>query len=342
MPWRGAWAYLMLRVGLTGGIGAGKSTVARLLVERGATLIDADLIAREVVEPGTPGLAAVVTEFGDTVLAPDGSLDRPALGALVFADDGRRAALNAIVHPMVHQRRQELVAEAGADAIVVEDIPLLVENSLGVNYPLVVVVHAPQHERVRRLVADRGMSGADALARIRAQASDEERRAAADVWIDNSGSLGDTVAAVDQLWRDRLVPFEANLRTSTPAPRPPARIKAPDPAWLAQAARIAARVRRVAGDRALRVEHVGPTSVPGGSAVDVIDLRVVVADLRIAEDVAAGLGDAGLVSVTSDGTAGGSESSGYERLARNADPGRAVDCHICPQAFGGLMPVDAP
>lgn len=309
----------MLRVGLTGGIGSGKSTIANRLVELGATLIDADLIAREVVETGTPGLAAVVAEFGDEILTPDGRLDRPALGALVFADDARRQALNAIVHPLVHARRQQLVAAAGAEVVVVEDIPLLVENSLGADYPLVVVVHAPEGERVRRLVAGRGMTEADAYARIQAQASDDERRAAADVWIDNSGTPAQAGAVVDRLWHERLVPFEANLCAGRPADRPDLPVVDPDPTWPDQAGRLIARLRRILGDRAERIEHVGPTSVPGTPAPDLLEVDVVVAGETTA--VAVRLSDAGLVPVLE-------RQSGAVKLARNADPGRPVDCHI--------------
>ncbi|MER6872833.1 dephospho-CoA kinase, partial [Amycolatopsis sp. NPDC000673] len=151
----------MLRVGLTGGIGAGKSTVANRLAEHGAVVIDSDRIAREVVEPGTPGLAALTEAFGEEILAEDGSLDRPALAARAFADDESRKRLNAIVHPLVGQRTGELMAEAADDAVVVHDVPLLVENDLAPAYHLVLVVDAPVEVRVRRLVEVRGMPEAD-------------------------------------------------------------------------------------------------------------------------------------------------------------------------------------
>ncbi len=199
----------MLRIGLTGGIGAGKSTVAERLRELGATVIDADRLAREVVEPGTPGLAAVTEEFGPGVLRPDGRLDRPALGRIVFADPGRLAALNAIVHPLIGARTQALVEAAPAGAVLVHDVPLLVENHLAAGYQLVVVVHAPETERIRRLVEDRGMSEDDARARVAAQAGDEQRRAVADVWIDNSGTREETIRQVDAAWRDRIEPLRA-------------------------------------------------------------------------------------------------------------------------------------
>ncbi|MGI5227472.1 dephospho-CoA kinase [Actinoallomurus sp. CA-142502] len=192
----------MLRVGLTGGIGSGKSEVSRRLVALGAVLVDADAVAREVVEPGTPGLAAVVEEFGEQILLPDGGLDRERLGEIVFADDARRARLNAIVHPLVGRRMQELVDEAPADAIVVYDVPLLTENDLAGLYDLVVVVDAPVEEQVRRLTELRGMTEDAARARIAAQATRERRRAIADRIIDNSGTLESLAAQVDDLWAE--------------------------------------------------------------------------------------------------------------------------------------------
>ncbi|WP_395106885.1 dephospho-CoA kinase [Actinomadura sp. SCN-SB] len=192
----------MLKVGLTGGIGAGKSEVSSLLRERGALVVDADVIAREVVEPGTPGLEAIVAEFGEDVLRPDGTLDRERLGSIVFADRDRLAALNAIVHPLVGERMRELVDTAPPDAIVVYDVPLLVENGLAENYDVVVVVDAPVEVQLDRLTSRRGMSEEDARARIAAQASREERRAVATHVIDNSGSLDDLKAQVDALWED--------------------------------------------------------------------------------------------------------------------------------------------
>lgn len=192
----------MLRVGLTGGIGSGKSEVARRLVAHGAVLIDADVVAREVVEPGTPGLDAVAGEFGPDVLLPDGSLDRDRLGSIVFADAGRRAALNAIVHPLVGRRMQELFDAVPPGAVVVYDVPLLTENNLADLYDVVVVVDAPVETQVARLVADRGMTEEAARARIAAQATRDQRLAIADHVIDNSGSLGEVAAQVDALWAE--------------------------------------------------------------------------------------------------------------------------------------------
>jgi dephospho-CoA kinase len=203
----------VVRVGLTGGIGSGKSTVARLLAGHGAAVVDADAIAREVVAPGTPGLVAVLAEFGPAVRAPDGSLDRPALARIVFADadadGGALRRLNAIVHPLVAARRAELIGALPPDAVVVEDVPLLAENGLAGGYDLVVVVTAPADLRVERLRADRGMSGAEARARMSAQATDAQRAEIADVLIANDGSPADLAARVDAVWRGRIAPLAA-------------------------------------------------------------------------------------------------------------------------------------
>lgn len=191
----------MLRVGLTGGIGAGKSEVARLLAGHGAYVVDADVVAREVVEPGTPGLQSIVEAFGDGVLQPDGSLDRKALAARVFSDAQALARLNRIVHPLVAARTAELVSGLSDDPVVVHDVPLLVENDLAGAYDVVVVVDAPEDVRLERLVA-RGLDAADARARMHAQASREERLAVADHVIDNSGDLAQLATGVGALWRN--------------------------------------------------------------------------------------------------------------------------------------------
>ncbi|OQD54636.1 dephospho-CoA kinase [Streptomyces phaeoluteigriseus] len=192
----------MLKVGLTGGIGAGKSEVSRLLVVCGAVLIDADRIAREVVAPGTPGLAAVVEAFGEGVLAEDGSLDRPKLGSIVFADPDRLAALNAIVHPLVGARSRELETAALDDAVVVHDVPLLTENGLAPLYDLVVVVDADPATQLDRLVRLRGMTEEDARARMAAQATREQRRQIADIVVDNDVPLPDLERRVKDVWAE--------------------------------------------------------------------------------------------------------------------------------------------
>jgi dephospho-CoA kinase len=191
----------MLRIGLTGGIGSGKSTVAARLAQLGAVVVDSDQLAREVVAVGSPGLARIVERFGPDVLAPDGSLDRPRLGQLVFSDPAALADLNAITHPLVRARSEELTQEAaaGGAAAVVHDIPLLVENGLAGGYDRVIVVEAPLELRLRRL-AGRGLDPEAARARIAAQATDEQRRAVADIVLDNSGTVDELVAQVDAAW----------------------------------------------------------------------------------------------------------------------------------------------
>jgi len=192
----------VLRVGLTGGIGAGKSEVSRRLAAQGAVVIDADVIAREVVEPGTDGLAEVVQAFGPGVLRPDGGLDRPRLGDIVFADPELRGKLNAIVHPKVARRMAELERAAGPAAIVVHDVPLIAENGRAGVYDVVVVVDAPPKVQAERLVRRRGMTREQATARMAAQASREQRLAIADIVIDNSGSLAELNRQVGDLWAE--------------------------------------------------------------------------------------------------------------------------------------------
>lgn len=194
----------MLKVGLTGGIGAGKSEVSRMLVSYGAVLIDADKIAREVVEPGTEGLTAVVEAFGAGILAADGTLDRPALGAIVFADPAKLAVLNGIVHPLVGARSAELEAAAGPDSVVVHDVPLLTENGLAPLYDLVVVVDAAPATQLDRLTRLRGMAKPEAEARMAAQATREQRLAVADLVIDNDGPLEALEPQVRKVWGELL------------------------------------------------------------------------------------------------------------------------------------------
>lgn len=192
----------MLRVGLTGGIGAGKSEVSRRLAAYGAIVIDADLIAREVVAAGTDGLAEVVDAFGPGVLGPDGALDRAVLGDLVFADQQRLATLNAIVHPRVGARMRDLEESAGPDSIVVHDVPLIAENGLSDAYDLVIVVDVPPRLQLDRLVRLRRMSREQAQARMAAQAAREQRLSIADIVVDNSGSLAELDRQVGDLWTE--------------------------------------------------------------------------------------------------------------------------------------------
>jgi dephospho-CoA kinase len=191
-----------LRVGLTGGIGSGKSEVSRRLASYGAVVIDADAVAREVVAPGTPGLAEVVQEFGPDVLRADGSLDRDRLGELVFADESLRRKLNAIIHPRVGERMAELERQAGGAPVIVHDVPLLAENHLAGSFDEVVAVDVPPRIQLERLARERGMPRAQAEARMRAQASREERLAIATIVVDNSGSLAELDREVGDLWAE--------------------------------------------------------------------------------------------------------------------------------------------
>jgi dephospho-CoA kinase len=192
----------VLRVGLTGGIGAGKSEVSRRLAAQGAVVIDADAIAREVVAPGTPGLAEVVAAFGSGVLASDGSLDRGKLGGIVFDDAELRTRLNSIIHPRVGARMRELEMTAGQGAIVVHDVPLIAENDLASSYDLIVVVDVPPRIQLDRLIRHRGMTREQARARMAAQASREQRLAIAGIVIDNSSSPAELDRQVGELWTE--------------------------------------------------------------------------------------------------------------------------------------------
>jgi len=322
----------MLRVGLTGGIGSGKSTVAGRLAEHGAVVIDADRIAREVVEPGTAGLAELVDAFGPEIL-DGGALDRAKLAEKVFADEHARATLNGIVHPRIGARTGELMAAAPDDAIVVHDVPLLVENNLGPAYHLVLVVDALEEERVRRVVRDRGMAEKDARARIRTQATEAARRAAADVWLDNGGSPDEVLAAVDALWADRLVRFESNIRLHRRGSYGTPRLVEPDPTWPAQAARLRARIAMAVGDLALRVDHTGSTSIAGLPAKDVIDMQITVASLADADRFADLLGAAGFpkhptIDRDNPKAYAPDPEQWRKRLHLSADPARHANLHV--------------
>lgn len=290
----------MLRIGLTGGIGAGKSTVATELAALGAVIVDGDKIAREVVEPGTPGLAALVEAFGEGILAEDGSLDRPALAAIAFSDDESRAKLNAITHPLVGARSAELIEAAGPDAVIVQDIPLLVENKAAPMFHLVIIVWVDEQERIRRLVGSRGMAEEDARARIAAQATDEQRRAVADVWLENTGTEDETRAAVRALWADRIAPFAANVAAHRPADA------APDVDEASYDERLVGRLWVTLG--------AGASSVTAEGAAAAVEL----ADGVTEESVADELGDAGFARV------GPGEY-------RGSDPGRAVSVRVTAQ-----------
>ncbi|MFC5927631.1 dephospho-CoA kinase [Micromonospora vulcania] len=322
----------MLRVGLTGGIGSGKSAVAARLVEQGAVLIDADQVAREVVAPGTEGLAEIVAAFSEQVLDSDGALDRAALGAVVFADETARRRLEAITHPRVRARTAELAAAAAPDAIVVNDVPLLVEVGLAPTYHLVVVVQTAVSTRLERLARDRGMDRAEAERRIAAQADDARRRAAADVVLTNDGSLAALHEAVDELWRQRLSPYEHNLRERRVVPPHRVDLAETDPSWPRQYGRLAARIRHALAPADLRIDHIGATAVPGLAAEDVIDVQVAVPNLADADGVLADrLANAGFPRVPGqwwDDPRPAGSGRWEKRLHGSADPARPVRLHV--------------
>jgi dephospho-CoA kinase len=278
-------------------------------------VIDADKIAREVVQPGTEGLAEVKAAFGDEVITPDGALDRAKLAEKVFADESARTTLNGIVHPRIRTRTAELMAGAPDDAVVVHDVPLLVEAHMGPAYHLVLVVDAPEEERVHRVVRDRGMPEKDARARIKAQATEPQRRAAADVWLDNSGTPDEIVAVVDTLWADRLVRDESNVRLRRHAPYGTPRLVAPDPTWPAQATRLGERLTLAGAPRIQRVDHIGSTSVPGLAARDILDLQLTVATIEDAAALAEPLAAAGFPQVR-------------PHVHASADPGRPATVYL--------------
>jgi dephospho-CoA kinase len=319
----------MLRIGLTGGIGAGKSTVSTTFSECGGIVVDGDVIAREVVEPGTEGLAALVETFGGDILLPSGALDRPALAAKAFTDDEQRAKLNGIVHPLVARRRAEIIAAVSEEAVIVEDIPLLVESHMAPLFPLVVVVHADPELRLKRLIK-RGMDEVDARARIAAQATDEQRRAVADVWLDNSGTEGQLIERARDLWYQRVLPFAHNIRTRQIV-RPPTQLVPYDPSWSDQAGRVVARLQTACGAKALRVDHIGSTAVPGMDAKDVIDVQVTVESLDVADELADALANAGyprIEGITGDVVHQGDPALWQKRIHASADPGRPTNVHV--------------
>ncbi|GAB3569504.1 dephospho-CoA kinase [Spelaeicoccus albus] len=324
----------MLRIGLTGGIAAGKSTVAARLRVLGADVVDADVLAREAVAPGTDGLAAIRTRFGAAVIAADGTLDRPALGRIVFDDDEARNDLNDIVHPAVRDLYAARLEQLPPERIVVHDVPLLVENAMSADYHLVINVDAPEHERIRRMRADRGMSADEAAARIAAQADDRERGKAADVRLRNEGDEAEVLEQVGQLWHDRLLPFNANLLAGRCAERRGGPILHPyDPTWPDQAERLGARIRRECGPAVLVVDHIGSTAVPGLPAKDVIDLQVSVADRETLDTVREPLARAGFprkpgIWQDTPKPADPDPDHWVKRFHANADPLRMVNVHV--------------
>ncbi|WP_041840769.1 dephospho-CoA kinase [Actinoplanes friuliensis] len=321
----------MLKVGLTGGIGAGKSAVAQRLVQRGAILIDSDVLAREVVAAGTDGQAEVVAAFGQEILGADGELDRPALGAKIFGDPAARRHLETIIHPRVRAGAAEMLSSAAPDAIVVNDVPLLVETGIAATFHLVIVVEADTDRRIRRLVETRGMTEEQATARIAAQADDAVRRAAADVVITNNTGFDELDARIEDLWTTRLLPYEENVRLKRHAPHERALHVVPsDPTWPEQAERVIARIRHALGGEA-EVSHIGSTAVPGLPAKDLLDLMLAVPTLDDADKAAEALARAGLPQREGewfDNARGVPGKTWPKRLHGNADPGRSVNLHV--------------
>ncbi len=311
----------MLRVGLTGGIAAGKSTVASRLAQLGAVVVDADALSHDVLAPGTSGARLVRSTFGESFVDAEGVVDRAALGTLVFSDYEARRRLESITHPQIQELTAARFADAPADSILVHEIPLLVELDLADRYHLVLIVHAPEAERVARLVTGRGMTEVDAWARVHAQADDTARRAAADVWLDNTAAPDALIGQVDTLWHGRLVPFEAGIRGREPAVPTHDSVTANEPT-TATVRRLTARVRRALGDLAAGVTSTsrGPSSASSPVAtlsITPIELAVVVATTTHEGQVDDALGDAGFPRAT-----------GPEWVHRSADPGCAVDIAV--------------
>lgn len=311
----------MITVAVTGGIGAGKSTVSRRLAELGAVVVDSDRLAREVVAPGSAGLAEIAAVFGPDVIAADGSLVRPALAAIVFADPAARTRLEGITHPRVRALFEERRAAAPADAVVVNDIPLLVDLRVAAGFHLVLTVRADPEVRVGRLIG-RGLAEADARARITAQISDADRDPLTDVWLDNDGAPAALEAVVDALWRDRLRPFERNVREGRVAD--PAAGARPAGADAATARRLAARVGAAVPGSAVTV------LAPSGPAPGSVHLRAATVDPRLLPELTAAgfppLTDASGTGV--DSRVGPEGADAPVRRHGAADPGQPVDLEV--------------
>jgi dephospho-CoA kinase len=295
-----------LWVGLSGGIGSGKSTVSQALADQGVVVIDADRLAREVVEPGTPGLAAIAERFGGGVLTPDGDLDRSALGRIVFGDPDARRDLEEITHPLIVARTREVVDAVPDDTIVVHDVPLLVELGYAPRYHLVVIVGASRETRLRRLTELRGMPRTEAEQRIDAQATDAQRRAVADVWLDNEGTVAALQRGTERLYAERLVPFLTNLVQGLGVPTH----EVPGPEELI---RLDARLRHVLGEDLDGALELGP-----GTDSLLVPLAAGVTASAVRERL----------------TRAGFPSVGHGRHA-SADPGRQVVLMLREHSVGG-------
>jgi dephospho-CoA kinase len=320
----------VITVAVTGGIGSGKSTVSGALGQHGAVVVDSDQLARQVVAPGTPGLAAIADAFGSAMIGADGALDRAALAAVVFADPAARKTLEAITHPLVRARFDEIQRQAAPDAVVVNDIPLLTTLAAAATFHLVVGVRADPELRVQRLIG-RGLADTDARARMAAQLTDEQRAPLCDVMLVNHGDRDELRAAVSDLWQDRLLPFAENIRCGRGADAGSPRLVDPLPRWTVDARRLAARISRAAGGA--RVDHIGSTAIPAMPAKDVIDLQLTAASLEEADELAPALAAAGFPrAVGIDGDTphppGDDPARWSKRLHSNADPGQSINLHV--------------
>jgi dephospho-CoA kinase len=320
----------MLLVAVTGGIGSGKSTLAGMLRDRGGVLVDADALAREVVEPGRPALAEIVAHFGPRVLTADATLDRAALAEIVFSDASALAILESITHPPIRALFEQRVAALPADAIVIHEVPLLAEKALGDQYHLVVGVTVTDEVRAARL-AGRGMDQVAMARRLAHQVNDIDRARHCDLLIANDGGLGALADAADRLWSGRLVAFAANMEAGVPAARgAEVRLVPSQPDWHITAERLMARLRRVLGAD-VSITHVGSTAVPGLPAKEIIDLQVTVVDLEAVDPAPyRGAGYAMHPSIDSDTPRPSDPDPGAwrKRFFRSCDPGCAVNIHV--------------
>ena len=327
----------MLRVGVTGGIGSGKSSVAARLRTLGAHVVDADAVAREVVEPGSDALLLIRERFGDGVIRDDGALDRAALAAIVFDDRDALRALEAITTPAITARVTTLRREAPEGGVSVFDMPLLVERGLWVHEHLNVVVDVDAETRVQRLVEQRALGAADARARIAAQATDGERRAVADVVVDNSGTPRQLEQTVDALWRERIEPYAVTevggIRT-----RRAGRGAVVDPQgdWGARGERVVAKIGAALAPSgvATEVSHIGSTAVPGLMAKDVVDVQVGVRHLVDADHGAVRAAMRGAGYLLSEGNSFDTPKPGTDpaawgkRFYGGCDPAQVVHVHV--------------
>lgn len=319
----------MLLIGVTGGIGSGKSTFATMLADHGAVRIDADQLARDAVAPGTVGLAEVVAHFGPGVIR-DGALDRSALAAIVFSDPSALEILERITHPQVRRLFEIKIAALPPDSIVVHEVPLLAEKSLEAQYHLVIGVACSESIRVDRLLL-RGLDRDEIDRRMRNQFGDAERNRHCDVVIDNGGDVTDLAASVESAWL-RISTFAGNINAARPARRDQSlTLVDHDASWPEQAQRLIRRLHRHLGT--LPIAHVGSTAVPGLIAKDVIDLQVSVADLADVEDeafLAAGFAPHPSIDRDAPRPSEPDPEQWRKRLFGSCDPGRPVNIHVRP------------